>query len=314
MDLQGLVVRNTGSRYDVRTPDGQTLACTLANALRLRHTRTTNPVAIGDNVTLSLLGGDAEAAIIDVAPRRNYIIRRSTNLSKEAHILAANIDRALLLANLNHPPTTTIFIDRFLVTATAYRIPVLLAFNKADRYTPAERDEALRLAALYTAIGYPARLLSVSGGEGFSELAAELADGLTLLSGHSGAGKTSLINRLVPGANLPVGDFSERHHRGTHTTTAYRAVPYLSGAYLIDSPGVKGFATLDISPRELTLYFPDIFRFASGCRFDNCTHRDEPHCAVLDALRDGRLHPSRYKSYLNILADTLHPGRYRPPH
>lgn len=309
MELQGLVVRNTGSRYEVRTSDGETFICTPATSLRRRETRTTNPVAIGDNVSVAPSGG-GQASIVAIAPRRNYIIRRSPNLSREAHILAANIDRALLLANLNHPPTTTIFIDRFLVTATAYHIPVIPAFNKADRYTPAERAEAEELAALYSGIGYRSQLLSVHSGEGMEELSCLLKTGLTLVSGHSGTGKTSLINRLVPSAGLAEGRFSERHHRGMHTTTSYMAVPFGEG-YLIDSPGVKGFAQLDISPRELTLYFPDIFEASRQCRFADCTHRDEPECGVQAALASGRLHPSRYKSYLNMFADAIHPIRYR---
>jgi ribosome biogenesis GTPase len=270
-------------------------------------------VAIGDIVTLSFLN-DATALITAIAPRRNYIIRRSTNLSKEAHILAANIDRALLLANLSHPPTTTIFIDRFLATATAYNIPVILAFNKSDRYTANERTESLRLIELYGSIGYPSRLISTYNGEGIEELSADLVKGLTLLSGHSGVGKTSLINYLVPDAKLPVGELSERHHRGTHTTTASLVIPYLQDAYLIDSPGIKGFATIDIGHQEVTHYFPDLFHIAQECRFDNCTHRHEPGCAVLEALHDGRIYPSRYKSYLNIFEDALHPSRYRPPY
>jgi ribosome biogenesis GTPase len=264
-------------------------------------------------VTLSF-PDDATALITAIAPRRNYIIRRSTNLSKEAHILAANIDRALLLANLNHPPTTTIFIDRFLATATAYHIPVILAFNKADRYTDNERIECQRLIELYGSIGYPSRLISTYSGEGIEALKTDLSEGLTLLSGHSGVGKTSLINYLVPEARLPVGEFSERHHRGTHTTTSSLVISYRHDAYLIDSPGIKGFATIDISHQEVTHYFPDLFHVAKGCRFDNCTHRHEPECAVLEALHDGRIYPSRYKSYLNILEDALHPDRYRPPH
>ncbi|MDR3129731.1 MAG: ribosome small subunit-dependent GTPase A [Tannerellaceae bacterium] len=311
--MQGLVTRNTGSRYDVRTYEGKTFTCTLSNAYRLREIRTTNPVAIGDIVTLSFLN-DATAIITAIAPRRNYIIRRSTNLSKEAHILAANIDRALLLANLNHPPTTTIFIDRFLATATAYNIPVILAFNKSDRYTASERTESLRLIELYGSIGYPSHLISTYSGEGMDDLRTDLTEGLTLLSGHSGVGKTSLINYLVPHAKLPVGEFSEHHHRGTHTTTISLVVPYFQGTYLIDSPGIKGFATIDIGSQEVTHYFPDLFRIAQECRFDNCTHRHEPGCAVLEALHDGRIYPSRYKSYLNIFEDVLHPNRYRPPH
>jgi ribosome biogenesis GTPase len=268
-------------------------------------------VAIGDVVTLRALTATS-GRITAIAPRRNYIIRRATNLSKEAHILAANIDRAVLLATLNHPPTTTLFIDRFLATATAYHIPVILAFHKSDRYTVEERGEAEELMKLYGSIGYPAYLVSTYSGEGVEALSAQLGEGLTLLAGHSGTGKTSLINRLVPEAGLAVGDFSERHHRGTHTTAASVVLPYGEGAYLIDSPGVKGFATIDIGAQEVSHYFPEIFRLSSDCRFDNCSHRHEPGCAVLAALAEGRAYPSRYRSYLNILEDALHPDRYRP--
>lgn len=300
--MKGLVIKNTGSWYTVRTDDGQTVESKIKGNFRLKEIRSTNPVAVGDRVEIEM-NAEGTAFITEIADRKNYIIRRASNLSKQSHIIAANLDQALLLVTVNYPITTTIFIDRFLATAEAYRVPVHLVFNKTDRYLPEDKEYMDGLIHLYTTIGYPCCKISALCEDGLNLLRTLLQDKITLLSGHSGVGKSTLINKLVPGVHLKTGDISEYHNKGMHTTTFSEMIPLPNGGYLIDTPGIKGFGTFDMERTEVSHYFPDIFKFASMCRFGNCTHRHEPGCAVIKAVEEHYISESRYRSYLNILED-----------
>ena len=303
--MHGLVVKNTGSWYTVLTDDGQLLECKVKGNFRIKGIRSTNPVAVGDRVTVN-----GENWIIDIDDRRNYIIRKSINLSKQSHIIAANVDQALLIVTVNYPQTSTTFIDRFLASAEAYRVPVILVFNKTDLLSPEEAHYQQMLITLYQTIGYECRAISAETGEGVSELASLLPGKITLLSGNSGVGKSTLINRLVPGANLRTAEISDAHNAGQHTTTFSEMIPLEGGGWVVDTPGIKGFGTFDMEPEELTSYFKEIFRFSQDCRFSNCTHTHEPGCAVLKALEDHYISQSRYQSYLSMLEDKDQ-GKYR---
>jgi len=256
---------------------------------------------VGDRVTI-VPNPEGTALITEIADRRNYIIRRSQNLSKQSHIIAANVDQALLLVTVSHPQTSTTFIDRFLASAEAYRVPVILLFNKTDLYDDDERRYLGMLVTLYETVGYECRQISAATGEGVDALRPLLSDRVTLLSGNSGVGKSTLINSLVPGVNLRTADISDAHDTGQHTTTFSEMISIGSG-WLIDTPGIKGFGSFDMEPEELTSYFREIFRFSKDCRFSNCTHTHEPGCAVLQALEDHYIAQSRYQSYLSMLGD-----------
>ena len=290
------------------------MECKVKGTFRLRGLRHTNPVAVGDRVCL-VPGTDGTALISEIEERRNYIIRRSINLSKQSHILAANVDQALLVVTVAHPQTTTTFIDRFLASAEAYRIPVVLVFNKLDLLSGAEAEEQKRLSSLYAQIGYQCLPVSAATGQGFGELTELLTGKVSVVSGHSGVGKSTIINRLIPGANLRTAELSRAWDVGQHTTTFSEmlSLPRHEAAaegYIIDTPGIKGFGTFDMEPEEITSYFRDIFTLSAGCRFSNCTHTHEPGCAVLAALESHRLAPSRYQSYLSMLTDKDE-SRYR---
>lgn len=300
--MKGLVVKNTGSWYTVRTDEGNEVESKIKGNFRLKGIRTTNPVAVGDRVVIDV-NREGTAFITAIEERKNYIIRRASNLSKQAHIIAANVDLALLIVTVNYPTTTTIFIDRFLATAEAYRVPVKLVFNKIDRYDDDDKAYLQGLIQLYTTIGYPCTKICAQTGEGLDDLRAELQGKITLLSGHSGVGKSTLINHLVPGVELRTGDISEYHNKGMHTTTFSEMVPLPDGGYLIDTPGIKGFGTIDMEEAEISHYFPEIFKTSADCRFNNCTHRHEPGCAVLRAVESHFISESRYRSYLSILDD-----------
>lgn len=300
--MKGLVIRNTGSWYTVRTDDGREIDSKIKGVFRLKGIRTTNPVAVGDRVEI-VENQEGTAFITKIEERKNYIIRRASNLSKQAHIIAANIDQAMLIVTVNYPVTTTIFIDRFLATAEAYRIPVRLVFNKIDRYNEDDKEYLQGLITLYTTIGYPCSTVCALSQEGMEALKGELKGKITLLSGHSGVGKSTLINQLVPGIGLRTGEISEYHNKGMHTTTFSEMIALPEGGYLIDTPGIKGFGTIDMEEAEVSHYFPEIFKMAANCRFGNCTHRHEPGCAVLEAVKEHLISESRYKSYLNILED-----------
>jgi ribosome biogenesis GTPase len=296
--MHGLVIKNTGSWYTVLTDDGQLLQCKVKGNFRLKGIRSTNPVAVGDRVTV-----DGEGWITDIDDRRNYIIRKSINLSKQSHIIAANVDQALLVVTVNYPQTSTTFIDRFLASAEAYRVPVILVFNKTDLLTDDEARYQQMLITLYQTVGYECRVISAETGEGVGELKTLLPGKITLLSGNSGVGKSTLINRLVPGVNLRTAEISDAHNTGQHTTTFSEMIRLEGGGWVVDTPGIKGFGTFDMEPEELTSYFKEIFRFSQDCRFSNCTHTHEPGCAVLKALEDHYISQSRYQSYLSMLND-----------
>ena len=308
--MKGLVIRNTGSWYTVQTDDGQLLECKVKGNFRLRGIRSTNPVAVGDRVCVS-----EGNFITEIEDRRNYIIRKSINLSKQSHIIAANVDQALLVVTVNRPQTNTTFIDRFLASAEAYRVPVVLIFNKTDLLDDDEKHYQQLLIHLYETVGYECRAISAETGDGVDALLPMLQGKITLLSGNSGVGKSTIINRLVPGVNLRTAEISDAHQMGQHTTTFSEMIPLASHpspltshpspltSYLIDTPGIKGFGTFDMEPEELTSYFKEIFHFSKDCRFSNCTHTHEPGCAVLQALENHYIAQSRYQSYLSMLND-----------
>ena len=306
--MKGLVVKNTGSWYTVLTDDGQLIESKVKGNFRLKGIRSTNPVAVGDRVLL-VTNSEGTAFVTDIEDRRNYIIRKSQNLSKQSHIIAANVDQAFLIVTVDFPQTSTTFIDRFLASAEAYRVPVVLVFNKTDLLNEDMSRYQQMMISLYQTIGYECRAISATTGEGVEQLRPLLEDRITLLSGNSGVGKSTLINRLVPGANLRTSEISDAHNTGQHTTTFSEMIPLRSGlgsdtkSWLIDTPGIKGFGTFDMEPEELTSYFREIFRFSKECRFSNCTHTHEPGCAVLQALEDHYIAQSRYQSYLSMLDD-----------
>ena len=300
--MKGLVIKNTGSWYTVFTEDGRCVESKIKGNFRLKGIRTTNPVAVGDRVAIEE-NREGTAFICQIEERKNYIIRRASNLSKQAHIIAANVDQAMLIVTVNYPITTTVFIDRFLATAEAYRVPVKLVFNKIDRYKAEDKEYMQGLIHLYTSIGYPCTTLCAKTEEGLDGLRADLKDKITVLSGHSGVGKSTIINKLIPGVSLRTGDISEYHNKGMHTTTFSEMVALPEGGYLIDTPGIKGFGTIDMEDAEISHYFPEIFKVSAGCKFGNCTHRHEPGCAVLRAVEEHYISESRYKSYLSILED-----------
>lgn len=327
---EGMVIRNTGSSYMVLTDGeaGNVVECRIKGNFRLKGIRTTNPVAVGDRVVI-MQNPDGTAYITEITPRVNYIIRRASNLSKEASILAANVDQACLVATLAHPTTSTTFIDRFLATSEAYRVPAILVINKVDllkedndgsekkegETTDGSATELLEAVSyLYRSIGYEVIQVSAQTGEGLDTLREKLAGKITLLSGNSGVGKSTLINRLIPGVNLKTGEISDVHDTGMHTTTFSEMFPLPGdeGGWIIDTPGVRGFGTIEMDQYEVSHFFPEIFRLSSECRYGNCTHTHEPACAVRRALAEGRIAMSRYSSYLSILADS-DPDKYRAP-
>ncbi len=306
--MYGLVIKNTGSWYTVLTDDGQLFDCKVKGNFRLKGIRSTNPVAVGDRVEI-VSNPEGTAFITEIDDRRNYIIRKSINLSKQSHIIAANVDQALLVVTINYPQTSTTFIDRFLASAEAYRVPVILVFNKTDLLNVDEAHYQQMMIALYENVGYECHTISAVTGEGVDQLKSLLPGKITLLSGNSGVGKSTLINRFVPDANLRTAEISDAHNTGQHTTTFSEMIP-LSEGWLIDTPGIKGFGTFDMEPEELTSYFKEIFRFSQDCRFSNCTHTHEPGCAVLQAIENHLIAPSRYQSYLSMLNDKDE-GKYR---
>ena len=300
--MKGLVVKNTGSWYQIKTDDGRWVDAKLKGNFRLKDIQSTNPVSVGDRVLIEE-NAEGTAFISEIEDRKNYMIRRSSNLSKQSHIIAANLDQAFLIATVNYPITTPTFIDRFLATTEAYRIPVSLFFNKTDRYNDANREYLNALIHLYETIGYPCYKLSATQDENLSFMEELLTNRITLFSGHSGVGKSTIINRLIPGAKQKVQKISEYHNKGMHTTTFSEMIELPQGGYIIDTPGIKGFGMFDMDETEISNYFPEIFRFSQKCKFNNCTHRKEPGCAVRQAVEEKYVSESRYRSYLNMLED-----------
>lgn len=300
--MDGLVIKNTGSWYTVLADDGKTVDCKVKGNFRLKGIRSTNPVAVGDRVAI-LQNKEGTAFITDIHERRNYVIRKSTNLSKQSHIIAANVDQAFLIVTVDHPQTSTTFIDRFLASAEAYRIPVVLVFNKTDLLSPEYLHYQEMVIKLYETVGYVCKAVSSLDERVADELSPLLKDKITLFSGNSGVGKSTLLNRLVPGANLRTAEISDMHNTGTHTTTFSEMLRLPFGGWAIDTPGIKGFGTFDMCPEEICGYFKDIFRFSKDCKFNNCTHTHEPGCAVRKAVEQHLIAQSRYDSYLSMLGD-----------
>ena len=302
--MKGLVIKNTGSWYSVKTDEGNLVECKIKGNFRLKGIRSTNPVAVGDRVEI-VTNQEGTAFISGIEDRRNYIIRKSQNLSKQSHIIAANVDLAFLVATIAHPQTSTTFIDRFLASAEAYSVPVVIVFNKVDLLQ--DDEDAMRyldmMVNLYETVGYRCVRVSAATGEGLDQLQSMLHDQITLLSGNSGVGKSTIINRLLPGVNLRTAEISEAHDTGMHTTTFSEMLPLPQGGYLIDTPGVKGFGSFNMQPEEIGSYFKEIFHFSKDCRFSNCTHTHEPGCAVIKAVEDHYIALSRYQSYLGMLKD-----------
>lgn len=296
--FSGTVTRATGSWYEVATDRG-TLRCRIRGRLRLKGVRSTNPVVVGDRVTCES-DDNGDHAIVAVEPRTNYVIRRASNLSKESHIIAANIDQALLMVTLRHPETAPEFVDRFLVTCEAYKVPVAILLSKSDLQEP-EALAAFR--AVYEAAGYRVLAVSVATGEGVAEVEEALRGRTTLISGNSGVGKSTLVRTIDPALDIRTGEISESHGKGRHTTTFSTMYPLSGGGHVIDTPGIKGFGLIDIDDGELWHYFPEMMRIGRDCRFYNCTHTHEPGCAVVQAVAQGDISPMRYESYLKMLDD-----------
>ena len=320
--MHGLVIRNTGYSYTVKSDAGEVFDCKVKGNFRIRGIRTTNPVAIGDKVTFvpQEVEGDIEQArqglITDLDDRKNYIIRKSANLSKQSHIIAANVDMCFLIVTIKQPETPIQFIDRFLASAEAYSVPVTILFNKIDLVDDEWKEYLDGVVNLYETIGYPCRKISATTGEGVEELRDELKGRMTLLSGNSGVGKSTLINALFPHLNLRTSEISDAYETGKHTTTfseMYEVSPSEVGGagYIIDTPGIKGFGTFNMKREEVSHYFKEIFRFSADCRFNNCTHTHEPHCAVREAVERHDIAESRYNSYLSMLEDEKE-DKYRP--
>ncbi|WP_291530120.1 ribosome small subunit-dependent GTPase A [Bacteroides sp. UBA939] len=310
--MKGLVIKNTGSWYLVKTNEGNCVECKIKGNFRLKGIRSTNPVAVGDRVQI-ILNPEGTAFISEIEDRKNYIIRRASNLSKQSHILAANLDQCMLIVTVNYPETSTIFIDRFLASAEAYRVPVKIIFNKTDTYNEDELHYLDGLINLYTTIGYPCFKVSAKTGEGVECIREELKEQITLFSGHSGVGKSTLINSILPEMDIKTGEISTYHNKGMHTTTFSEMFPVSENGYIIDTPGIKGFGTFDMEEEEIGHYFPEIFKFSTDCRYGNCTHRHEPGCAVRKAVEEHYISESRYTSYLNMLEDKEE-GKYRAAH
>ena len=296
---KGIVIKSTGSRYRVLDESGNVHDCVLRGRFRVSGVRTTNPVAVGDYVTFD----PGESIITALTPRRNYIIRKASNLSRESQVIAANLDQAMLLVTVKMPSTPVEFIDRFLATAEAYRIPVILVINKTDLYGDEEMAQACRIKSVYEKIGYRVLLISATEDIDLKEPEGLLRDKTTLLSGNSGVGKSTLLNRLNPSLSLRTASISDYHEQGRHITTFPEMHPLPGGGYVIDTPGIRGFGVIDFDRREIYHFFPEIFRISKECRFHNCLHLDEPGCAVRDAVAGNRIELWRYKSYLSILLE-----------
>ena len=303
--MTGLIIKNTGSDYVVRSSDGSNSVCRVKGSFRIKGIKSTSPVTVGDRVEF-----DDTGYITELHERKNYIVRKPTNLSKQLHIIAANLDQAILIITIKNPVTSTTFIDRFLATAEAYHIPTILVFNKIDLLNAEDEAYVNALIHLYESIGYQCLKMTAIQGNGITELQNTLAGKISLLSGNSGVGKSTIINQIVPNSSAKTGEISNSHHKGMHTTTFSEMYEISTDTFLIDTPGIKGFGMVDMNEEEIGHFFRDIFEASNNCRFNNCSHRHEPGCAVLQAVSEHRIATSRYESYLSILEDITE-GKYR---
>ena len=303
--MTGLIIKNTGSDYVVRSSDGSNSVCRVKGSFRIKGIKSTSPVTVGDRVEF-----DDTGYITELHERKNYIVRKPTNLSKQLHIIAANLDQAILIITIKNPVTSTTCIDRFLATAEAYHIPTILVFNKIDLLNAEDETYLNAFIHLYESIGYQCLKMTAIQGNGIAELQNTLAGKISLLSGNSGVGKSTIINQIVPNSSAKTGEISNSHHKGMHTTTFSEMYEISTDTFLIDTPGIKGFGMVDMNEEEIGHFFRDIFEASKNCRFNNCSHRHEPGCAVLQAVSEHRIATSRYESYLSILEDITE-GKYR---
>jgi ribosome biogenesis GTPase len=300
--MKGIVIKSTGSWYAVRLDNGEQIEARIKGKFRLKGIRTTNPIAVGDNVCLDL-EEDGTAVINKIEDRKNYIIRKSINLSKRAHIIAANIDQAILVVTLSQPKTYTAFIDRFLVTAAAYHIPAIIVFNKIDIYTDKEKEELVILKSTYESIGYQCVAVSATENNNLDVVVDLMKDKVSMVSGHSGVGKTTLLNVIEPGLNLKTSEISEMHKAGKHTTTFAEMFELSFGGYIIDTPGIKAFGLIDFNKEELSHYFLEMRELLKDCQFNNCIHINEPNCAIKEAVEKKKISEFRYLNYLSMYND-----------
>ena len=311
MQGRGLIIKSAGGTYTVRTSGSVEIECKLAGKYRLEELRSTNPVVVGDLVEFTLENGERIGRINNVGPRKNYIIRRSTNLSKSHQIIASNLDLLMLMVTVRHPVTHLEFIDRYLVSAEAYTIPAVLLINKIDLYGENEKKTLTEWKNIYESIGYPCIDCSVKENTNVKRKLKLLKGKVTLIAGNSGVGKSTLINRIEPGLQLKTDQLSSYHKSGKHTTTFAELFELSQGGYIIDTPGIRGFGITDMEDEPLFHYFPEIFKASAHCKYNNCIHVNEPDCAVIQAIESGSIHPSRYNSYVNLLKEQKSASKYR---
>lgn len=298
-----MVIKSTGSRYRVLCGSGNVVECTIKGKFRVKELRTTNPVAVGDNILFEYEKGGKTGIITEVLERKNHLLRKASNLSKESQVIAANIDQLFLMITIILPETPVEFIDRFLITAEAYRVPACIIINKTDLYGDPEKERMDQISSMYSKIGYECFPVSVTNNKGLDKLREKLTDRITLLAGNSGVGKTTLLNVLNPSLNLKTGEISDYHKQGKHITTFPEMHKMPFGGFVIDTPGMRGFGVVDMQRNEIYHFFPEIFRISKGCRYNSCLHLDEPGCAVTKAVEEGIIDQLRYRSYINILED-----------